>query len=939
MKRFITVVGASFFVGALQAQPQAGVITATSVGPVKLGMTVAQARSALPGVTFSRTTGGDGEALIAVKRGENLMMTLYTGDAKPTAPIDDRAVIAFVEARDAGYRTSAGVNPTMRLQEVERRYGKLDEISLSEIEAREYATFANHPAGISFRVRTDSVLAGVYPANQTRTERYVPSAYVFGISISARRKRAPTFASAYTDVKAQCVNPAPANNEAQHSSLFCKGPGNYRLHIFDSAEALEISAQTVDGQSSTRLATQSLTWDQQPRKIEWRLADGKPFAVILRVFKYSGKGQYPRQEKPIGEVLLVKGLPGYEHIDAEVDVKTTKNANEKARNLADGNYDKVSVLLRRGYASLANRDAVTAIVEATQAIEADSQSAAAYLLRGSAYSTKGHAIDSALSDLDQAIKLNPSFAQAYFHRGLVRQRARTAGLEYAGLPAAALGDFTEAVRLRPEWAPPYFRRGLLHQERGEHQQAIDDFTKAIALRMDPGMAYDARGQAFAAQKQYDLAISDFSQVISLEPRNLYVYGRRAAAYCAARRKDLAAVDEKRVVALGGKLFDDELCGAGTGSQPPPEQASVEKPLPRFEDYPAPEKLIGKPVNPIISSPRARLYRTSIRNDVKAGPNFAGRYTIASWGCGSTCVGFAVVDARTGRVVFHPKVLRIAQVPYQAEDVLQFRPDSRLLIIAGEILSIDPEEAIDRGGMGRFYYEWRGNRFTLIKTADIRREESAPPLRANRAQRRPAGLDSLCIGTDNPYECAQAIERHQLSKPQIARVVVRAPGGLRLRLLNGKIQNVQNRGKENSARWFSFRDYLGGIGYFLLHRQLYEGEDYLLIHAGSGKQFTLQERPVISPDGLRIITASAGLSGMSSGNAVQIWRVQPRGLVLEFALSPEDWEPWSPRWLDNRTIRLGQRAPLMGESRAFSKSVDLVRLQGQWKLGKAAPGPN
>jgi tetratricopeptide (TPR) repeat protein len=728
MKQLITVLGAGFLVLVPPAQSQpsssAGVITSTSVGPVRLGMTVAQARSALPGTTFIRTTGGDGEALIAVKRGENLLMTLYTGDAKPAAPIDERAVIEFVEARDAGFRTSAGVNPTMPLREVEQKYGKLDEISLSEIEAREYATFANHPTGISFRVRTDSVLAGVYPANQTKTERYVSSAYVFGISISARRKRAPTFASAYTDVKAQCVNPAPANNEAQHSSLYCKGPGNYRVHIFDSAESLEITAQTLDGQSSTRLATQSLTWDQQPRKIEWRLADGKPFAVILRVFKYSGKGQYPLQEKPIGEVLLVKGLPGYEHIEGEVDVSTTKNANEKARNLADGNYDKVSVLLRRGYTSLSNRDAVTAIVEATHAIEADSQSAAAYLLRGSAYSTKGDALDSALSDLDRAIKLNPNLAPAYFNRGLVRQRARTAGPEYAALPAAALTDFSEAVRLRPEWAPAYLRRGLLHQERGEHQQAIDDFTKAIALEIDAGMSYSARGQAFAAQKQYDLAIADFSKVISLEPKNQYVYGRRAAAYCAAGRKDLAADDEKRVVALGGKLFEDELCGAGTASNPP-AQASVEKPLPRFEDYPALEKLTGKPVNPIITSRRARLYRTSIRNDVKAGPNFAGRYTVASWGCSSTCVGFAVVDARTGKVVFHPKILQIAQVPYQTENVIQFRPDSRLLIIAGEVLPLDPDEEVGPDGTGKFYYEWTGNRFTLIRTASIQRERGAP----------------------------------------------------------------------------------------------------------------------------------------------------------------------------------------------------------------------
>ena len=337
MKRLSTVLGAGFFVLAAPAQPQisspVGMITETSVGPVRLGMTVAQARTALPGLTLGRTTDGEGIALIAVKRGATRLMTLYAGETNPAAPIDERAVIEFVEAQDAGYRTAAGVHPTMPLREVERKYGKLEGIMLSEIEAREYATFANQPAGIKLRVRAESgtaipsgagrpySMAGTYGDGETKTNRYAPSAYVFGISISARRRAMPAFSSAYTDLKTQCANPAPANNEGQHASQFCKGYGNYRLHIFDSADALNIYAQSLDGQSSIPLAKQSLTWDQQGRRVEWRHADGKPFAVILRVFKYSGKGKYPLQEKPTGEVLLVKGLPGYEHIDAAIRIR------------------------------------------------------------------------------------------------------------------------------------------------------------------------------------------------------------------------------------------------------------------------------------------------------------------------------------------------------------------------------------------------------------------------------------------------------------------------------------------------------------------------------------------------------------------------------------------------------------------------------------------
>jgi hypothetical protein len=92
------------------------------------------------------------------------------------------------------------------------------------------------------------------------------------------------------------------------------------------------------------LTAQSLNYDQEGRKIEWRMADGKPFAVILRVSNFDRSdddgGDPFNPKNKTGESLLVKGLKGYEHIDFEVDTKTTPNPNVKARELADGNYRK-----------------------------------------------------------------------------------------------------------------------------------------------------------------------------------------------------------------------------------------------------------------------------------------------------------------------------------------------------------------------------------------------------------------------------------------------------------------------------------------------------------------------------------------------------------------------------------------------------------------------
>jgi len=64
------------------------------------------------------------------------------------------------------------------------------------------------------------------------------------------------------------------------------------------------------------------------------MANGLPFAVIVRVEINDANAETP---KKIGESLVIKGLQGYEKIDASVDAKTPR-ANEKARQIADGQF-------------------------------------------------------------------------------------------------------------------------------------------------------------------------------------------------------------------------------------------------------------------------------------------------------------------------------------------------------------------------------------------------------------------------------------------------------------------------------------------------------------------------------------------------------------------------------------------------------------------------
>jgi hypothetical protein len=101
----------------------------------------------------------------------------------------------------------------------------------------------------------------------------------------------------------------------------------------------------------------------------------------------------------------------------------------------------------------------------------------------------------------------------------------------------------------------------------------------------------------------------------------------------------------------------------------------------------------------------------IREGAREGPNFAGHYTIVQWGCGAGCVQFAVVDAKTGAVFMPPFYVGprafVEGQTGEPEEPLQFRADSKLLIVSG---------SRNEKGEGVYYYRWDKGRLMLVATA-------------------------------------------------------------------------------------------------------------------------------------------------------------------------------------------------------------------------------
>ena len=148
--------------------------------------------------------------------------------------------------------------------------------------------------------------------------------------------------SVYTNTQTDCK--AEEKSEGDEVPFICKEVGGFRLRIIPAgaqAETLEI----VDKQGETvaSLGNVGYGYTSSKRMLEWRMANGKPFAVIFRVFTYDEQKATDAGDNPYlpkyktGEKLFVRGLTGYSQIDFEVDGKD-KTANAKAQGLADSNF-------------------------------------------------------------------------------------------------------------------------------------------------------------------------------------------------------------------------------------------------------------------------------------------------------------------------------------------------------------------------------------------------------------------------------------------------------------------------------------------------------------------------------------------------------------------------------------------------------------------------
>ncbi|MGK0289259.1 MAG: hypothetical protein ACI86H_000693 [bacterium] len=140
--------------------------------------------------------------------------------------------------------------------------------------------------------------------------------------------------------------------------------------------------------------------------------------------------------------------------------------------------------------------------------------------------------------------------------------------------------------------------------------------------------------------------------------------------------------------------------------------------PQFSKYKVKKIFRGKGKSPNFSkTPKWKYFRTALRYASKRKVNFAGKYIVTEWGCGSACQAHALLNSKTGRVYDMPITTSLG---------IERHPNSRLII--ADPLDLNEEKGTYNYwrtvyGMPR-YYLWNEKRKKIQLLCKLKKQNNS-----------------------------------------------------------------------------------------------------------------------------------------------------------------------------------------------------------------------
>ena len=257
------------------------------------------------------------------------------------------------------------------------------------------------------------------------------------------------------------------------------------------------------------------------------------------------------------------------HANTESEQNKVKSDLNKAYNdlLANQKLDEGNRLSHK-------KDYQGSIFKYNEAIKLNPNYAEAYNNRGYVYYELKNYRE-AIADFNKAIQINPNIATAYNNRALIYediedykqaiadydkaiQNDPNSDIAYNNRGGAyhnlknynqALADFNKAIQLNPNYADSYYNRGLSYKDLENYKQALADFTKAIQLDPNYLEAYNIRGLIYTYLKNFNQAITDFEKSIQINPNYIDAYYNRGLVYGILKNYKQSIEDFNKVIQL------------------------------------------------------------------------------------------------------------------------------------------------------------------------------------------------------------------------------------------------------------------------------------------------------------------------------------------------------------------------------------------------------
>jgi len=144
-----------------------------------------------------------------------------------------------------------------------------------------------------------------------------------------------------------------------------------------------------------------------------------------------------------------------------------------------------------------------------------------FINRGYAY-TNLKRYDLALSDLNQAIQLNPNLAQAYGNSGIV--------FVEIGDYSSAIDSFTKAIEIDNSNASYYANLAFSYAQIKNYSQAISSYIDAIKIEPNNVSLHLDLAFVYLCINQFEKALDEYSTLINLNSSNTELYIYRAGLY-------------------------------------------------------------------------------------------------------------------------------------------------------------------------------------------------------------------------------------------------------------------------------------------------------------------------------------------------------------------------------------------------------------------------